>query len=152
MEQAELRSKRVAELITSQSKLVAFFLSVSAEPNTRPAPTEWSYAEVAAHMLQVEIECFWHRIQRITTEDEPEFSYYLNTGWNFGPISITDAVSEWIVWRKRVIALIESLNDEQLAREGVHSYFGRITPLDVLKIAVDHDAEHFLDLQKTSGM
>lgn len=148
----ELRDIRVQAATASQSKLVALLLSVSQEQSWRPAEDAWSYRDVAAHMLQVEIACFWERMQRILAEDEPEFRFYLNSDWQFGPIVLQDALSEWITWRKRVIALASSLNQSQLQRVGVHSHFGRISPLDLLKIAVDHDAEHYLDLQKTISL
>ena len=135
-------------LVASQAEMAGLLLSVSAESNHRPAPGEWSFSEVAAHMCQVEIECWWSRIQRILNEEQPDFGgYYLNTGWDFSSVALIDSVSDWYKWRQRVGQLVRTLDANQLSRTGTHGHFGKINVIDLLNIAADHDNEHLADLR-----
>lgn len=135
-------------LIKSQREMGDLLLSVAEHQDWQPAPDEWSIRYIAAHMRQVDIDCLWNRVMRISAGENPSYSYYYNTGWDFGRFDIQQSVQEWASWRQWVVDFVLKLEPEQLTYTGNHTYFGPITIPRMLEISLEHDREHFLHLQQ----
>ena len=134
-------------LVASQESIAAILTSVSDTPDWRPDEEAWSFREIAAHMATVEEECFLVRVQRIVSEETPRFEYYLNTGRDFGEITIDDSINLWQVVREQLLAFIATLAEGQLRRTGLHATFGEFNVLGAMRIMLDHDEEHLADLR-----
>lgn len=135
------------KLMQSCQVMSDLLLSVYDRQDWQPEPHEWSFRYIAAHMRQVEIECFYVRIQRILSEDQPHFSYYLNTGWDFSQLDLAESVQDWQLWRERVLQLVAGLSAENRTRTATHDHFDTITIDRILQIAYDHDQEHIEHLR-----
>ena len=51
----------------------------------------------------------------------------------------------------RLFEFVRALSPERLSRTGSHRTFGEITVLDYLKVDLEHDREHLVDLNEMLG-
>jgi len=69
-------AKTLLDLEASQQQLADALLSVADRQDWRPAPDEWSFREVAAHLEASERECVLARVRAIASGSHPAFDYY----------------------------------------------------------------------------
>ncbi len=119
------------------------------QQDRRPDPAHWSFREIAAHLEACDVECLLVRIRQIAANASPTFVFYDNDGWDFSDRDIRDSIEGFKDGRRRVIEFARSLWPDRLTRTGQHATFGRITVVDYLRIALDHDREHLKDLEET---
>jgi hypothetical protein len=129
-------------------KLSSLLESVAGDQDWQPAPGEWSFRFVAAHLAAVDKECYLERVIRITEGENPRFASYFNTGRDFSQVDLSEALRAWSATRQEIIDLVKGLPVDKLALSGVHEAFGTITVLDVLKMMSNHDDEHLQDLER----
>ncbi len=141
-----LREQLIEALQLSHRKLSDLLMSVADDQDWQPAPGQWSFRYIAAHLATVEKECFQDRLRRIAAGGQPYFEYYLNTGRDFSRLELTDSVRDWAMTRRENIDFVRNLAEEQWALAGVHETFGSMTALDAFKVMVDHDQEHWQEL------
>ena len=134
--------EQIAELLATQDRICATFFSIANHQDWQPDPHEWSFRYIAAHMAQVELDCHLRRVLEISSGEQPHYTYYLNTGWDFSAYDIQDSIAAWRERRNEVAMTIRRLDEYQLAQKGTHKLFGEITPLRILRLALDHDLEH----------
>ena len=112
----------------------------------RPAPDEWCVNECVGHVIVAEQRAFAGRIKLILDEDEPVFQ-----PWDAAEVqrarhddkrSPEDLLAEFESTRNASLALVRSLNPEQLQRGGMHPRVERLTVNDLLHEWVHHDANH----------
>lgn len=136
------------DLFIEQRRIIDMLQEGSEQPDWRPDEQAWSFRMIAAHMRHVEIETLYRRTQRILTEDTPQFSYYLNTGWRFDGLDMGEALNEWVLWRRRWLDLVETFSAEEHRRHGQHPTFGKLTVRGVMQVALEHDRDHAKDIER----
>jgi uncharacterized damage-inducible protein DinB len=140
-----------------QDFLAVTLSGVSAETlNAKPIPGKWSAHEQLAHLARYH-QIFLQRIDRILTEQAPEFPRYR-----------AEDDPEWPAWtglptpqllvrlssmRAKLMARLRSLSEEDFARTGVHPKFGEMSLSLWLEFFLVHEAHHLyvvLQLVKTN--
>jgi hypothetical protein len=104
---------------------------------------EWSPAQVVRHLIVVE-RAVWHvRLHEVATQDDPHWSW-------FGPgpesddddVGLAALLDDFAGARAETVATIRGLDHAGWARSGTHSTFGVLDVAGLVRVAIDHDAEH----------
>ncbi|MBX3010869.1 MAG: DinB family protein [Caldilineaceae bacterium] len=148
--QAE-RAQITAELLAMQAQLIEFFTSVAGRQEWRPAPTQWSFRQVAWHLATTERACLLPRVQQIAAGTTPTFGIYLDTETEFATRDLQLALEQWTDARQVVIEFVQALPAAALAYTGYHPSFGRLTVLGYLQIFLAHDRRHLAELQQMAA-
>jgi len=119
---------------------------VSAETlNAKPIPGKWSAHEQLAHLARYH-QIFLQRIDRILTEDMPEFPRYRAEDDPDWPAWTSLATPQLLVrissMRAKLMARLQSLNKEDFDRTGVHRKFGEMSLSLWLEFFLVHEAHH----------
>ncbi len=141
--------KTIADLLASERRLQEVLLSAADRQDWRPAPEEWSFREIAAHLEATQRECVLVRVQQIASGSHPHFEFYRNTGRDFGPVDVKDSLRGFGEARRAVHDFVRGLSPEQLQFPGTHQTFGEITVHDYLKLDLEHDQGHLRDLERS---
>jgi hypothetical protein len=111
----------------------------------KTVPGKWSAHEQLAHLARYH-QIFLERIERILTEQTPEFPRYR-----------AEEDPEWATWqgissqqilvrlsslRIKLMARLRSLNEEDFERTGVHPKFGKMSLPLWLEFFLVHEAHH----------
>lgn len=144
---AQRGQRLIRELQISQQHISGLLISMAGDQDWKPAPDQWSFREVAAHLATCAKECVQPRIQLIAAGDNPTFDYYWNTGRDFGQSELMDSLREWAVTRQAIFDFVQALPEDKFALTGTHKTFGPITISDYLQVDLDHDREHLRDLE-----
>lgn len=111
----------------------------------RIADNKWNIAEIVAHLADTEIQAYT-RFRSILADDVPYISNHNEAKWvvalNQSSIDVKDSFSIFKLMRNLNYELIESLNDNQLKMQGLHSIRGWITVEDLIKTYIDHLKNH----------
>lgn len=134
------------ELASSQQLVVAMTQLIADDAPDRVGA--WTLRDIAAHLATTERECFEPRIRAMAEGERPEFEYYSNDERDFDGITLPGALSEWRETRDRLIEFVRGLSEEERARVGVHKKFGELTVDGYLRIALEHDQDHLLSLER----
>jgi hypothetical protein len=141
----------IGKVRATQAQLTRLLKSVAVDQDWRPAPEEWSFRFVAAHLATVDKECYQDRVVRIAAGEEPFFESYFNTGRDFGMFDLLDSLRAWAATRGEIIDFVSNMSEEQFSSTGTHAAFGTLTVQRVLELMLDHDQEHIRDLEKMIG-
>lgn len=113
--------------------------------NEKPVSGKWPTHEQLAHLARYH-QIFLHRIDRIITEQSPEFPRYR-----------AEDDPEWPAWtglptpqllvrissmRAKLMTRLRSLSEEDFARTGVHPKFGEMSLSLWLEFFLVHEAHH----------
>jgi hypothetical protein len=137
------------ELLASQ-KVVSGMLRMAADDRSERVGA-WSAPDIAAHLLTCDRDCFEPRIRAMAAGEEPHFGYFSDDETEFGPVLLEAVLEEWSATRGRLVDFVRGLSEEERRRTGVHERFGQITVDRYLEIALDHDRDHLLGLEKLAG-
>jgi uncharacterized damage-inducible protein DinB len=111
----------------------------------RPSSGKWSVHENLAHLLRHH-EITLERMRRILSENEPRFDRYSaeeDSEWPRYAALSTDEVREQLrANRSQLIASIEKLTPEQLARVGIHTRLGALPLSTWLEFFLLHEGHH----------
>ena len=140
--------KTIAELQASERRLREVLLSVADRQDWRPAPDEWSFREIAAHLEASQRECVLVRVQQIASGSHPYFEFYRNTGRDFGPADLKDSLRGFADARQAVRDVARGLSPAQRRFTGRHETFGELTVEQYLEIDLEHDQGHLRDLER----
>jgi hypothetical protein len=140
--------KTIADLQASGQRLREVLLSVADRQDWRPAPEEWSFREIAAHLDTTQRECVLVRVRQIASGSHPHFDYYRNTGRDFGPVGLRDSLRGFADARQAVRDVTLGLSPEQQRFTGRHQTFGELTIERYLEIDLEHDQGHLRDLER----
>jgi len=117
----------------------------------RPAEAgEWGPREVVRHLIAVEAEVWQSRLARVAAEDDPQWPWTepgLASGFDETPVD--GIVAAFAAARATTVATVLALDDAGWARHGTHSIYGRLDVEGLLRIAIDHDAEHLEAISRT---
>jgi hypothetical protein len=139
----------IVELQSTQRRLTEVLTRVADRQDWRPAPEEWSFREIAAHLDATQRECMLVRVKDIASGSRPQFEFYRNTGRDFGPVDVKDSLRGFGEARRAVHDFVRGLSPEQLQVTGTHRTFGEITVHDYLKLDLEHDQGHLRDLGRS---
>lgn len=143
----EMRPQLVNDLLNSQQAITEFLTTVADKQEWRPAPKQWSFRQIAWHLVITERECLLDRVQRIASGSNPTFGIYLDREAEFMTRDLHFALEQWADARQTVIDVVNALPESALSHTGYHPSFGRLTVLGYLQIFLDHDQRHLADLQ-----
>jgi hypothetical protein len=111
---------------------------------------DWTPAEIVRHLIAVESEVWQARIARLVAEDDPHWAWTepgLAPG--FDDLRLDEILAAFAGARAMTTATIRLLDEAGWARHGTHATYGRLDMEGLLRIAVDHDASHLEQLQRT---
>jgi len=113
----------------------------------RPASGKWSARENLAHLARYQ-EVFLERAARILAERQPILARYKaeeDPEWPaWADLPLREVTARLGAGRSEIIAQLENLTPEQLARVGVHPRFGPLTLLQWIEFFLLHEAHHLL--------
>ena len=141
----------IEQLHISHQHLSQLLSSFAPDQEGQPAPGEWSFRELAAHLAEAEEDCLLKRIRLIAAGGQVHFASYENSGDDFSQFDLLDSLEQWAKARRKVLDFVASLSPEQLAFTATHAAFGTITIADYLREFHDHDVEHLHDLERQLG-
>jgi hypothetical protein len=133
--------------------LVALTANVPAvQLRRRPADrAAWSAAMVMSHLADAEL-VYGLRLRLILTEARPLLSAFDQNGWaeRFGGLDDPrDALARWRTLREANLRVLESVEDDEWDRTGVHVQRGEMTVADVVAHLIDHDRNHLDQIRRT---
>jgi hypothetical protein len=108
---------------------------------------EWGPAEVVRHLIAVEDEVWQSRLAHLAAEDRPHWTWTepgLAPG--FDGAQLDQVLAVFAAARGETAATVRVLDDPGWARIGTHDTYGILDIEALLRIAVDHDAEHLASL------
>jgi hypothetical protein len=113
------------------------------------ADGEWGPAEVTRHLIAVESEVWQSRLARVAAEDDPHWPWTepgLAPG--FDDASLDEILAAFASVRATTMATLRALDDAGWARHGTHDTYGVLDVEALLRIAIDHDADHLKGLKE----
>jgi DinB superfamily len=137
----------IEQLHISHQHLAQRLSSFAHDQDSQPAPDQWSFRELAAHLAEAEEDCLWKRIQLIASGSQPHFASYENSGDDFSQLDLLDSLERWAKTRRKVIDFVARLSADQSAYTATHAAFGTITIADYLREFHQHDVEHLHELE-----
>jgi len=140
--------KAIADLQASERRLRQVLLSVADRQDWRPAPDEWSFREIAAHLEATQRECLLVRVQQIASGNHPHFDSYRNDGRDFGSVDLQESLGGFAAARQAVRDVAIGLSPEQQRFTGQHQTFGELTVERYLEIDLERDQGHLRDLER----
>lgn len=122
----------------------------AAEDRSVPAG-EWGPAEIVRHLIAVEDEVWRGRLASVAAEDEPHWAWTepgLAPGFDGAPLA--DVLAAFAEARAGTVEIVRFLDEAGWARAGIHATYGRLDIAGILRLAIDHDAEHLASIAPTS--
>ena len=140
----------ILEQLGNSQQLVTAMLRISAEDSSARIGA-WNLRDIAAHLAATERDCYEPRIRAIASGENPSFDVFTNDDTDFGGIQLENALEEWTESRQRLIDYVRTLDRDQRGLTGHHEKFGDVTVDRYLEIALDHDRNHLLGLERLAG-
>jgi hypothetical protein len=139
-------SPSLAARLDTQLDSLPLVLRGAADAFTRRGPSgKWSAHENLAHVGR-QHEVFLERLRRILEEDEPQLERYRaedDPEWpRWQALPADEMLARLLALRRELAARLESLDDAQLARRGVHSFYGVMTVTEWTEFFLIHEAHH----------
>ncbi len=143
------------ETIESLAAMPAFVAAALAECGeairVRPHGGEFSLAEHACHLRDLEREGYLVRVRRMLAEDRPELVPFdgaaVAASRDYLAEDAHAAARDFALARREVLTLIAPLGPAELAREAL--FAGRtICLLDLVAMMVGHDGEHREEIER----
>lgn len=144
-------SEDILEDLASSQQLVIAMLRVSAEdPSARVGA--WDLRDIAAHLAATERDCYVPRIRAIAAGESPSFDIFNNDDTDFSGIHLDDALDEWTATRVMLLGYVATLDgDQRTVKTGHHVQHGDVTVDRYLEIALKHDRDHLIGLERLAG-
>ena len=113
-----------------------------------PVPAgEWTAEQVVRHLVAVETEVHQARLLDVAINDGPRWTWTEPGPWPGEPDLDLDGVLErFAAMRSVTVATASALDADGWARTGKHATYGRLDVGGLLRLALDHDAEHLRGL------
>ena len=111
---------------------------------------EWGPAENVRHLIAVEAEVWQVRLARVAAEDDPQWAWSEpGPPPGFEDAALEAILAAFATARAVTTASLRALDNAGWARHGTHATYGRLDVEGLLRIAIDHDASHLEQLQRT---
>lgn len=132
-------------------ELIAVVTTGAAGPELDYAPQgKWSIRQVVCHLADAELVC-GARFRSTIAEDNPTIIAYDQDAWaeklNYRTRKFSQALESFRRLRDENYQLLKDLPDEAFARACHHSERGRLTLLDLLRLAAEHAENHARQIQ-----
>lgn len=115
------------------------------ELRARPAPEEWSAADVLAHLRAAD-DILTPRIYMILVRDNPTLLAFDERPWadvlGYAESDFNASVQTYILKRAELVNVLQRLTPEQWQRTGMHEHKGSITVEQLVNDILHHEAEH----------
>lgn len=112
----------------------------------RPAPTEWSLAEITCHLRDVDAEVNLPRLAKVTREINPFLPGMDTDRWaeerNYIQQDGRSALHRFMYDRIKLLSLLEGLTPAEWQRPARHAIFGPTTLQELVGFIVGHDRLH----------
>ncbi len=119
--------------------------------SARPLPGKWSAREIVQHLADSEMNSAI-RLRKLLTEEVPQIQGYDQEEYaarlRYNERDIAPALDALRGARATTAQLLDSMTDEDWAREGTHSESGRYTAEDWLRIYADHAHNHAAQIRR----
>lgn len=117
----------------------------------RPTARDWSALMIIGHLADAEL-VYAVRVKQVLVEDRPQFMPYDEGLWveRFARLEeeLKDTLARWRVAREHTVRLLESLEDAEWRRTGVHSTRGEVSMRQLVTLMADHDRQHLDQLRR----
>ena len=143
-------SYTIHDELKASLQVVTAMIRVAAD-DTSARVGAWSLRDIAAHLATSELECYEPRIHAIAAGEDPHFDFYTNDDRDFSGVQLEDALGEWAATRERLLEYVRNLSDEERSRVGHHERYGEISVDRYLEVALEHDRDHLLGLERVAG-
>ena len=119
--------------------------------SARPLPGKWSAREVVQHLADSEMNSAI-RLRKLLTEDDPQIQGYDQEHYaeslRYNERPIEPALDALRGARATTGQLLDSMTEEDWAREGTHSESGRYTARDWLSVYAAHAHNHAAQIRR----
>ncbi|ELR70207.1 hypothetical protein C900_03892 [Fulvivirga imtechensis AK7] len=111
----------------------------------KPVPKKWSVYENLAHLVRYQ-QIFLERLNLILTTNTPSFDRYKAEDdpdfGNFLSHTMEELLTKLENDRKKIIAQIQGLSQEELLKTGTHPKLGVMTVVEWTEFFILHEAHH----------
>jgi len=107
------------------------------------AEGEWGPTEIVRHLIAVEQEVHRARLAQVAKLEAPHWAWTepgLAPG--FDDASLLEVLTVFARRRAKTVATVRALDEAAWDRYGTHETYGRLDVAGLLRLAIDHDAEH----------
>lgn len=139
----DTRQQLLQDLQISQQQVVNILAATEDIQDWQREPVEWSFRDLAAHLVAVEEQCHFRRVKRIASGNTPRIHGYSEIADDLGDHDVHKSLREWIAARQELIDYVDNLDERQLHYIGIHEKIGAMTVLDALQEIVEQDQGHF---------
>jgi len=143
-----MKKEQVAEIVQTTPEAIRTLLQ-GVDPALhmwQPKAGEWSINQIIGHLIEADRYAFSERIRLMVTEEEPEISgvdvNMLAAQRSDNNEDAFDLLATLAEQRVEHVKLIESLNDEQMARTGYFKKHGLFLVSDFVYEWAYHDCDH----------
>src|SRR5262245_59177678 len=152
-----MNESNAAELIQSLSQTpneIANLLREFPEQSLtlRPSAEEFSFLESVCHLRDLEVEGYAPRISSILNEETPRLADFngarVASERDYNRQDVVAALNAFTNAREQNVALLRTVDGEQLKRTGELQGVGQITLKRLLQLMFEHDEGHLEDLQR----
>ena len=117
----------------------------------RATPREWSGDMVVGHLADAEL-VYAVRLKQALVEDRPHFAPYEENAWveRFARVEedLKDTLARRRAARDHTVRILESLEDAEWRRVGIHATRGELTVRQLAALLADHDRQHLDQLRR----
>ncbi len=117
----------------------------------RPAPEQWSVAEILAHLADSEVVSSWRMRAILGASGTPIEAYDQNAWAAAGHYETRDprqCIEQFRVMRNANLSLFNSLTPEQWSHYGMHAERGKETIEHLVKLIAGHDLNHIQQIER----
>lgn len=115
----------------------------------RPAPNEWSVAELLGHLWDAEI-AYSFRARAILAQDTPRLIGYDQDAWaTLARPAFGELLGAFSALRAANLSLVEMTPEELWDRHGIHEERGPLSLRLLTREIAGHDQAHLLQLRQT---
>jgi hypothetical protein len=119
--------------------------------SAHPLPGKWSAREIVQHLADSEMNSAV-RLRKLLTEESPRIQGYDQEDYarrlRYNERDIAPALDALRGARATTAQLLDSMGEDDWAREGTHTESGRYTAEDWLRIYADHAHNHAAQIRR----
>jgi uncharacterized damage-inducible protein DinB len=116
-----------------------------ARMHRQPGPREWSAAQVVGHLADAEM-VYAVRFRLMIVEDRPHLTAFDEDAWvqRFALLDddLKETIARWRALRDSTLRVLDSLEDADWRRSGVHAERGELNVRQMAALLADHDRGH----------
>lgn len=135
-----------------QSRLLLAIHGIPEEDLQRPEREgKWSIADVIAHLADLELATCVRTRAALAVDDAPPLQKVVQDAW-IARVHRRESTAELLeqLWfdRRRNLALLERLSEEELARTGTHPDYGPIPIREMYERIAAHQEKHLAQIER----